>query len=84
MIYDYYCDKCNKRWEEAHTIENRDYPVGKDCPCGEGGKVKRGVSAPGLSFEGALSPIRPAGSGWNDVLKTIKKNSGKDNTIEHY
>ena len=71
-------------WEEEHLVKDRDLPVGNECACGQGGFIKRGVCAPGLSFEGAISPIRRAGSGWNDVLKGIKKASGKENTIEHY
>ena len=84
MTYEYYCDKCNDKWDESHTIEDRDLPVGNDCPCAEGGFIKRGVCAPAISFAGVVSPIRRAGSGWNDVLKGIKKASGKENTIDHY
>ena len=84
MIYDYYCDKCDKTWEENHTMSNRDEPVGKPCPCGDGGTVKRGVCAPGLNYQGSMSPIKRAGSGWNDVLKGIKKAAGPKSTIEHY
>lgn len=84
MIYDYYCDKCGKVWEETHSIANRDEPVGKPCPCEDGGTVKRGVCAPGLNYQGSLSPIKRAGSGWNDVLKGIKKAAGPKSTIEHY
>ena len=84
MIYEYTCDKCDKAWEETHAIADRDKPVGGDCPCGKGGKVRRGITAPGLSFEGSVGTIKRAGSEWNDVLKGIKKASGKDNTIEHY
>jgi hypothetical protein len=28
------------------------------------------------------TPLRRAGSGWNDVLKKIKKGSGRSNTIK--
>jgi len=41
------------------------------------------IGAPATTTRG-INVIKRAGSGWNDVLKTIKKNSGKDNTIEHY
>ena len=41
------------------------------------------IGAPRISFD-TINPIKRAGSGWNDVLAQIKKNSGKDNTIEHY
>lgn len=84
MIYDYYCDKCDKTWEETHSIAERDAPVGKPCGCEENGTVRRGVCAPGLSFQGSVGAIKKAGSGWNDVLKGIKKAGGKKSTIEHY
>ena len=84
MTYDYYCDKCDKVWEESHPMADRDKPVRKPCPCEKNGIVKRGVCAPGLSYEGAVSPIRRAGSGWNDVLKGIKKASGPKSNIDHY
>ena len=41
------------------------------------------VGAPRISFD-TINPIKRAGSHWNDVLKGIKKASGKDNTIDHY
>jgi hypothetical protein len=40
------------------------------------------VSSPPIVHD-TIHPIKRAGSGWNDVLKRIKKNSGK-NSIEHY
>ena len=49
----------------------------------EGSDWEYQITAPGLSFEGSVGTIRRAGSEWNDVLKGIKKASGKDNTIEH-
>ena len=83
MTYDYYCDKCDKVWEESHAIADRDKPCGKSCPCKKNGKVKRGVCAPALSTD-TINPIKRAGTEWNDVLKGIKKASGKESTIEHY
>lgn len=41
------------------------------------------VSSPRISSD-TIDPIKRAGSGWNDILKGIKKASGKDNTIETY
>lgn len=84
MLYDYYCDKCDKVWEESHLSAARNEPVGKDCPCGKDGKVCRGVCAPALSFQGSVSAVKKAGSGWNDVLKSVKKGAGKQSNIEHY
>tara|TARA_E500000331_G_scaffold312473_1_gene320459 strand:+ start:553 stop:819 length:267 start_codon:yes stop_codon:yes gene_type:complete len=37
-----------------------------------------------VNYQGVMSATRRAGSGWNDVLKGIKKASGrKGNTIQH-
>ena len=42
------------------------------------------IGAPALSYEGAVSTIKRAGSGWNDHLKGIKKAScPKTNKIRH-
>jgi predicted nucleic acid-binding Zn ribbon protein len=91
MLYDYTCSKCGVIWEEQHPMDDRDINVGKPTPkeyCKDSkkceGLVERSMTAPGLSFEGSVGTIKRAGSEWNDVLKGIKKASGKDNTIEHY
>jgi putative FmdB family regulatory protein len=82
MIYEYYCTKCSEKWEATNTINNRDEPTEMPCPhCKELG-VKRQVSSPALSYQGAHSTLRRAGSEWADVLKGIKKASGKENTID--
>ena len=41
------------------------------------------MSAPTFTRD-TIGSIKRAGSGWNDVLGQIKKNSAKDNNIEHY
>lgn len=41
------------------------------------------ISATGISYD-TINPIRRAGSGWNDVLKGIKKASGPKSNIDHY
>lgn len=49
----------------------------------EGSDWEYVMSAPSLSSD-LVNPIKRAGSEWNDVLKGIKKASGKDNNIETY
>jgi putative FmdB family regulatory protein len=78
--YDYRCLKCDKIEERFITIAKKDDPL--QCSCGKNGELKRMVSNPTISSD-TINPIRRAGSGWNDVLKKIKKNSGSNN-IEHY
>jgi putative FmdB family regulatory protein len=83
MTYEYKCEKCNETWEMNVPMDDRDKPCEDLCvTCG--GKIVRLVSSPGISYNGAMSPIRRAGSGWNDVLKGIKKASGSGCTINHY
>jgi predicted nucleic acid-binding Zn ribbon protein len=85
MIYLYTCHTCDTEWEEDMPMADRDKPVGQPCPIeGCNGKIARGITAPGLSFSGSVSAIKKAGTGWNDVLKGIKKASDpKRCTIRH-
>ena len=84
MIYLYTCHACNAEWEENFPIDDRDKIVGDPCPHCEEGKISRGITAPGLNYGGAVSAIKKAGTEWNDVLKGIKKASGKNAKIDHY
>jgi putative FmdB family regulatory protein len=78
--YNYRCLKCDKTEERFVSISQRD--DSQTCSCEESGEMKRMISNPSLSHD-MINPIKRAGSGWNDVLKRISKNSGKNN-IEHY
>ena len=80
--YNFKCLKCDKIEEHFTTISKRDEP--RLCSCGKEGNLKRCVDAPAMSYQGAKSAIKRAGSEWNDVLKKVKKASGRENTIEHY
>ena len=85
MTYDYKCTSCEKEWEENLTIATRNAPCEKPCPhCESKDSVIKLISPTRMSYEGAVSMQRRAGSGWNDVLKTIKKNSGPNSAIETY
>ena len=77
--YDFHCESCGHEFEENVPLVERDEV--RACPkCGKK-QVKRGVSAVKLSYTGFKDPISRAGSGWNDVLKGVKKASGRKNTI---
>lgn len=85
MNYDYHCSDCDTRWEQSVRLVDRDLPTQSPCPhCGAEGKVVRCLSAPSVSYDGGgvVSVVRRAGSGWNDVLNKVKKQSGRKNTIE--
>lgn len=61
-------------------MSKRDEATQQPCPeCG--GEVYRTLETGGLVSD-SKTPLRRAGSGWNDVLKKIKKGSGRSNTIK--
>lgn len=63
-------------------MDDRKKPESAECPqCDVKGMVEQVIGAPQI-VSGTKSPLRMAGSGWNDVLKGIKKASGKNNTIK--
>lgn len=85
MNYDYHCGSCDTRWEQSVRLADRDLPTTVPCPhCGAEGTVVRCLAAPSVSYDGGgvVSVVRRAGSGWNDVLNKVKKQSGRKNTIE--
>lgn len=83
MTYDYCCKTCGETWEENHPMVKRDDPVGEPCPHCETGKIERGVTAPGFSFDTRQTHIQKAGGDWNCLLKKIHKNSGKQSKVHH-
>lgn len=77
--YDFTCQECNHSFTEMVPIAERDEV--RKCPsCGKK-KVARDVSAVKLSYSGFKSNVTRAGAGWNEVLKKVKKGSGRDNSI---
>jgi putative FmdB family regulatory protein len=86
MIYNYICTACDKSFEKNVPIADREEPTKKPCPaCHKKGKVDRVFQyAPAISYDGGVSDIKRAGSGWNDVLKRIDKYAGKRSQVDHY
>ena len=84
MTYTYKCENCNEQWEDRQLLVNRDLPTKEPCVyCKSNGTVKRIIDfAPRISYDGAKTILQRAGSGWNDVLTKIKKNSGRNANIE--
>lgn len=61
-------------------MSKRDEATQEPCPdCG--GEIFRTMETGGLISD-SKTPLRRAGSGWNDVLKKIKKGSSRRNTIK--
>ena len=86
MTYDYHCKACNSNFELNIASEDRDKPIKKKCPlCQKKGKITREfIKAPLLSYEGAVSDIRRAGSGWNDVLGRVAQYAGPRSQVDRY
>lgn len=81
MTYKYMCSKCEHVWEEKLPINDRNKPLDLPCPnCQEKGGITRVFEMPAL-VSTPPDILKKAGSGWNDVLKKIKKGSGSKNTI---
>lgn len=79
-LYDYSCRSCDNEFTESHSVDNRKIPLEKPCDqCG--GELFQRISGTSLVTD-HMTLTRRAGSEWQDVLKGIKKASGKDNTIK--
>ena len=85
MFYDYACTSCETVFELNKTSTTRDEPLHEPCPkCDTTGFIHRLMSAPAITTQtsGKYSAANKAGNEWNDVLKGIKKASGRATTIE--
>ena len=81
MKYDYKCRECEHEWDRYLPMDDRKIPESEPCPsCGAEGSVYQVIGCPGFISD-SKSTLTRAGSGWQDVLKGIKKASGKSNTI---
>lgn len=78
--YDYSCDECGHEFTENVPIAKRDEH--QTCPKCKKKKTTRGVSAVKLSYSGFKSNLSRTSDGWNDVLKKVKKGSGRANSIK--
>ena len=85
MIYTFACDNCNGSFEVNVPIADNQKPLSKPCQlCGVKGKVYRVFDQGGFLYNGIHSTSKRAGDGWNDVLKSIHKASGKDSVVHQH
>jgi hypothetical protein len=87
MTYVYHCDYCESEYEiEMSILDDHTKPIKDGClSCGKKGKVWR-VYKPSPVFYNMGKSIHTVaankvGSDWKDVLKGIKKGSGRKNTM---
>ena len=80
-FYDFKCDECSYTFEEFQTISNIDVPVEQPCPsCETIGEIQRLISGAEICDPVSLG-VRKVPSGYNEVIKNIKKHH-PGNTIE--
>ena len=82
MIYEYKCQGCGHEFAESLPIDERDKPLAAPCPKCHQEEVTRVFNGMSIAYGGFKSNVSRAGSGWNDVLKKIKSQAGRVNTIQ--
>lgn len=83
MVYEYECQECKAPFSETLLISERDIPLTRPCPsCSKAGSVTRVFNSMPIAYGGFKSNVSRAGSGWNDILKKIKSQAGRVNTIQ--
>ncbi|RPG31837.1 MAG: hypothetical protein CBB72_011765 [Muricauda sp. TMED12] len=79
--YSYECTACGEQWSEILPIKDMNKPTELRCAqCLQYGTVQKKLTTPGFVSD-SKSVLRRAGTEWQDVLKKVKKASGKGNTI---
>lgn len=83
-VYQYYCKSCTVRFDMVLHIEDRNTPVGRECPfCGVEESIDRLLDAPGMIYirEGAMR----TDNDFNNRMEEIKKpldNAHIPNTVQ--
>lgn len=78
-MYEYACKDCQATMTLRKSIADRHEPTSNACQeCG--GEITMVVCAPKI-VSGVKGP-QSAPDGFKDVLRTIKKGSGRENTID--
>jgi len=80
-VYEYGCNECSHNFEEFKTIAEYDVPLSEACPsCYKIGYISRLISGADICDPVSLG-VRKVPSGYNEVIKNIKKHH-PGNTIE--
>ena len=80
-VYEYGCNECLYEFEAFKTIAEYDIPLSEPCPsCYKVGYITRLVSGAEICDPVSLG-VRKVPSGYNEVIKNIKKHH-PGNTIE--
>lgn len=82
MIYTFECESCGDRFEANLPMSENKRPLVEPCPlCSAQDTVFRVFDSIGHQHDMVNTVQKRAGSGWNDVLKSIDKASGSGSTI---
>lgn len=77
--YDYACKGCDNEFSAKHSIADRNTPCGTPCEkCS--GQIYMRLSSPRIV--GGVKGPQSAPDGFKDILREIKKGSGKGCTID--
>ncbi|QZI90525.1 hypothetical protein MYOV003v1_p0201 [Vibrio phage 207E48.1] len=80
-MYDYQCGDCSHTFTSSRRISERKKPESEPCPeCGDNA-VSMIIGSPRI-VGGVGDANGKVPQGFKDVLKNIKKGSGKDCTID--
>ena len=80
-FYEYKCSECSHEFEEFKSIAKYDEPLKEPCPsCFHIGYISRLISGAKICDPVSLG-VRKVPTGYNEVVKNIKKNHPL-NTIE--
>ena len=73
-VYEYGCSECSHQFEECKTIAEYDAPLKEACSsCYKVGYITRLISGADICDPVSLG-VRKVPSGYNEVVKNIKKN----------
>jgi putative FmdB family regulatory protein len=85
-LYEYKCDKCEERFDEIHSINERTKPTEKPCPnCGEENCVSMVVGTTGIVFGCMASSVqnhKNTPGEFKEHLQRIKNGLGKTGRVK--
>lgn len=78
--YGFVCEKCEHKFDEFLSIEEREKPLTKKCPsCNKKGGVKRDYAdfTQPIGSDATLTPNKATGGQWNELMGRMKKGLAK-------
>lgn len=81
--YDYQCTSCGHEFSKVLTIKERNKPIDEPCPeCETSNCINKIITrAPIVGY--SVAPGLKTTDNFNDRLKEMKKNVGRENTLSN-